>query len=342
MSDSRVKKANIKDVARMAGVSIKTVSRFLNNEKYIKAETRKKVEKAIKVLSYRPNIQARGLRGDRSYMIGLFLDDPSGDYIAKVQRGILKACDKVGSHLVVEVLSQRGSDVKVRELLSCVNFDGVILTPPVCDDVVILNALRNAQVPAVRVGAGMPLEDMIQVGIDDYRAAKEMTEFLISQGHKKIGFIKGDPDHGCSHDRERGYIHALQSAGITIKSELIVNGMFTFESGRHATEELLALEDRPTAIFCSNDEMAFGAMGIIQKNGLNIPEDISLTGFDDNEMAKIVLPPLTTICQPVEEMAIRAVNHLMLPNDQNKAADKKSITLEYDLKIRDSHFAVID
>jgi len=340
MSEYKAKKANIGDVAKMAGVSIKTVSRFLNKEKYIKAETMKKVEKAIKILSYRPNIQARGLRGDRSYMIGLFLDDPSSDYIAKVQRGILKACDQEGSHLVVEVLSQRGSDIKVKELLSCVNFDGVVLTPPVCDDVVILNALRQARIPVVRVGAGMPVEDMIQVGIDDYHAAREMTEFLISQGHKNIGFIKGDPSHGCSHDRERGYIHALQAAGIPIRSELIVYGMFTFESGRQATEALLSLEDRPTAIFSSNDEMAFGAMGIVQKHGFTIPADISLVGFDDNEMAKVVLPPLTTVCQPVEAMAIRAVEHLMRQYGQDKSADQDNIMLEYGLKIRDSHSSV--
>ncbi|PHZ85149.1 LacI family DNA-binding transcriptional regulator [Paremcibacter congregatus] len=330
------KKANISDVAKKAGVSIKTVSRFLNQEKYIREETKEKVISAIKALNYSPNVQARGLRGERSYMIGLFVDDLSGDYISKVQRGILSGCEKEGSHLVVEVLSERGSAAKVRDLLSCVRFDGVVLTPPVCDDMAVLNALRDAAIPVVRLGAGIPVPDMALAEIDDYQAARDMTDYLISLGHHSIGFIKGDPSHGSAHERERGYIHALQAAGIAVKSELIVQGMFCHSGGREAAATLLALDPRPTAIFSSNDEMAIGAMASIDAQGMKIPDDISIVGFDDHVMSQIVLPPLTTIHQPIEQMATEAVSLLGKVTKQDKSMLQTRIFLEYDLKVRKS------
>ncbi len=336
MSDVRSKNATISDVARLSGVSMKTVSRVMNGEKYVSKDKKEAVLKVAAELNYRPSLQARGLAGTRSFMIGLFVDDPSGDYVSKVQRGILKKCDEAGCYLVVDVLEKRDSDAKLKKVLNSINFDGVILPPPICDDVVILAALKERGVPTVRIGPDTDIEDMGRVEIDDFQAAYDITEYLISQGHKQIGFIKGDPNHGCSHDRERGYIRALQSHGIAIRNDLIAPGLFSFPSGLAAAEQLLSQGGAPTAIFASNDEMAAGVVAAAQKKAIRVPEELSIAGFDDDYVVSMVSPRITTIRQPIEEMAAKAFDMLLEAQGNGGVVAATPVIYPYDLCVRDS------
>ncbi len=336
MGDVKAKNATISDVARLSGVSMKTVSRVMNGEKYVSKDKKDAVLKVAAELNYRPSLQARGLAGTRSFMMGLFVDDPSGDYVSKAQRGILKKCDEAGCYLVVDVLEKRDSDAKLKKVLNSINFDGVILPPPICDDVVVLNALRERNVPTVRIGPDADMTEMGRVEIDDFQAAYDITEYLISQGHSRIGFIKGDPNHGCSHDRERGYIRALQFHGIAIRNDLIAPGLFSFPSGVAAAEQLLQQGGAPTAIFASNDEMAAGVVAVAQKRAIKVPADLSIVGFDDDYVVSMVSPSITTIRQPIEEMAAAAFDMLLQAQGKGGAVSAEPLVYPYELCIRDS------
>ena len=336
MDDLKGKNATISDVARLAGVSMKTVSRVLNNEKYVSKDKKEKVLAVAAELNYRPSLQARGLAGNRSFMIGLFVDDPSGDYISKVQRGILRRCEEAGCHLVVDVLRERGNDAKLRQILNSIRFDGVVLSSPVCDDVTVLDALRERQVPTVRIGPGVDAKDMGQIEIDDFKAAFEATEYLIKAGHKRIAFVKGDPNHGCSLDREQGYSKAMRAHGLPVSNDLVVPGMFSYDSGYQAAEKLLAVKDRPTAVFASNDEMAAGVVACAQAHGLRVPGELSVMGFDDDFLATIMSPAITTVRQPIEDMAARAVDLILEAKGKSAALEDKTVIFDYELVVRKS------
>ncbi|WP_417451331.1 LacI family DNA-binding transcriptional regulator [Kordiimonas sp.] len=328
------KNATMSDVARLAGVSMKTVSRVFNNEKYVSEDKKKKILEVAEQLNFRPSLQARGLAGNKSYMVGLFVDEPSGDYISKVLRSVLNRCEDFGCHLVVEVFREQGNEAKLRQVLNSIRFDAVILSAPICDDTVVLNALRASGVPTARIAPGVEAGDMIKVSIDEFQAAFEMTEHLVNMGHEKIAFVKGDPNHSCSVDRERGYVRAMQSHGLKVKHEMIVPGMFSYASGREAAETLLALDDRPTAIFASNDEMAAGILAVAREKGVAVPEELSIAGFDDDAIATIVSPSLTTVRQPVEEMAGVAFDMVMA---LDKSEEQKLTSAHgFSLCIRDS------
>lgn len=316
------KPATMSDVARRAGVSLKTVSRVFNKERYVAEDKRDAVLKVAAELDYQPAIAARGLAGNRSFMIGLFVDDASGDYVLKVIRGLLKACHDTGNHLVVEVLQSHEDLDKVRSAVSSVRFDGVVLPPPLCDSVPILELLAKRGIPAVRVGPGFPYDDFMSVAIDERSAARDMTLHLLGAGHRRIGFIKGDPEHACSKEREAGFRDAMKSKGADVDESLVVPGLFHFESGRLATIDLMANADRPSAIFASNDEMAAGAYEAIRELNLSVPNDVSVVGFDDDVLASVLAPALTTVRQPVEDMATAAVK--MLTKDVD-VADSSSL-----------------
>jgi len=336
MSVTKEKTATMIDVAQLAGVSLKTVSRVFHNEKYVSKDKKAKVLEAAARLNFQPSLQARGLAGSKSFIIGLFVDDPSGDYISKVLRSTLHSCEAAGYHLVIEVLKERGDEAKLTQVLRSIRFDGVVLSPPICDDIMVLEALRKNHVPTARIAPGIEAEDTVEIRIDDYQAAYDLTKYLIGQGHKRIGFIKGDPNHACSLERERGYVRAMQAAGLPIKNDLVVPGMFSFESGRQAAEALLALDESPSVIFASNDEMAAGVLAIARERGVSVPADLSIVGFDDDAIATIVSPALTTVRQPVEAMAALAFEMLM--DGKTSAADPaaRCRQLDYEICFRES------
>jgi LacI family transcriptional regulator len=299
------------DVARMAGVSIKTVSRVMNKEPTVHADTRAKVQEAVAALNYRPQLSARSLAGARSFLIGLLYYDPSAAFVAGVQRGATLGCREAGRHLVVESLQENGEDVQaqIESMLAALRPDGMILTPPLCDNPVILETLRANRTPCVLISPGADGHGMACVRMDDTLAAEELTNLLISLGHTAIAFIEGD--QSASVRRRQGYERALKAHRIAVDPALVVAGSFDFDAGVAAAQQLFALASPPTAIFAANDDMALGALTAAQRLGIAVPHDVAIVGFDDSRAATLVWPELTTVRQPLAEMAMAAVDMLL-------------------------------
>jgi len=329
-------KSTITDVAKKAGVSMKTVSRVLNKEPNVAEKTRERVLEVAKELRYSPNIAARGLASSKSYLLALLYDNPSPNYIANIQKGAIDACRDNGYHLVVEPInmSKINVGVAVDLLLERLPVDGIILTPPLCDDEDVLKILKRLKIPYIPVAPAEESEHLSFVKMDDVQAAYEMTEFLIRQGHRKIGFIAGHPEHSASKLRYQGFVKAMNAVGLKVRDEWVVEGDFSFKSGVDAAETLLGLSECPTAIFASNDDMAAGVVSVASRLGVSVPDDLSVGGFDDTPLAKILYPQLTTIQQPIYEMGHRAANLLIKPPKEQERLS--SYCLEHKLIVRES------
>lgn len=307
------KAVSIYDVAKRAGVSIKTVSLVINRKPNVSLQTRTAVLSAIDALKYRPNLFARGLASERSRLIGLLYDVPPGSYLGDLQFGALARCREEGYHLIVELLNPQkdtNPGEHVRALVSESTLHGVILTPPLCDEPAVIEELTRLQTPFVRIAPGAKMTGTFTVSIDEFKAAYEMTAYLAQLGHHRIAFIKGKPDHGASRVRYDGYCAALADAGLPLLPELCIQGFFNYQSGLEAGERLLAMKNRPTAIFAGNDDMAAGVLAVSLRFNVKIPEELSLAGFDDSMVAQVVWPRLTTCHQPIKDMAAAAVSIL--------------------------------
>ena len=299
------------DVARDAGLSIKTVSRVLNNEPFVRDDTRRAVMASVKKLNFQRNAYARGLRAGRSNIYALFYQDPEGGYHAGILHGVLAKCKAEGFHLMVEMLSGAETAAQLQTFITQVKLDGAVLTPPLCDSEALLDILDGHEVPVARLSPAVMLSRGLVVGIDDKRAAYDLTRYLIDRGHRRIGFIEGIPGHIATTRRRRGYVEALAERGIAPCDALIHHGHFDFASGIDAGTDLLGLADRPTAIIAGNDETAAGVMAAAYRLGLRAPDDFSLCGFDDSPIASALSPPLTTIRQPTRQFGMDAIRLMM-------------------------------
>ena len=326
----------ISDVAHAAGVSIKTVSRVMNEEPGVHERTRAHVKHVMSELRYRPSQSARSLAGARSFLIGLLYFDPSAAFIAGVQQGATMRCREAGYHLVVESMDDDAPDLReqVHRMVSTLRPDGMILTPPLCDNPQVLKALRESGTPTVLFSPARQRRDMPTVRMDDVHAAEEITNLLLSLGHRRIAFVRGAPDQAASALRHRGFVQAMQAHGVEVDEALVVDGLFTFDSGVAAAHALLKLRDRPTAVFASNDDMALGVLAAAQRQGLEVPGDLSIAGFDDWPAARLVWPPLTTVRQPLQAMAREAVDLLIAPREPGAAAGQRVVP--HELVVRDS------
>ncbi|ADG09871.1 LacI family DNA-binding transcriptional regulator [Caulobacter segnis] len=330
-------KITIHDVARESGVSIKTVSRVLNREPNVKADTRDRVQAAVAALNYRPNISARSLAGAKAYLIGVFFDNPSPGYVTDVQLGAIARCRQEGYHLIVEPIDSTGDvEEQVAPMLATLRMDGVILTPPLSDHPVVLAALEREGVPYVRIAPGDDIERAPWVSMDDREAAYDMTNHLIGLGHRDIGFIIGHPDHGASARRHQGFVDAMRDANLPVRQDRVEQGWFSFRSGFEAAERLLGGSDRPTAIFASNDDMALGVMAVANRMRLDVPAQLSIAGFDDTPGARITWPQLTTVRQPIAAMAGAAADMLMSGVEHEEGEPPPSRLLDFELVVRES------
>lgn len=304
--------ATIKDVAERAGVSAMTVSRVLNEAARVRPETRDRVRAAIEELNYKPNISARSLAKAQSFFIGLFYNNPNPGYISELLVGLLNRCRQAGYHLMIENCGNGEEDWegRVEALIAESNFDGVITSPPVSDFSSVRRALEEAGLPHVRIAPETAMDAAPFVATDDFDAASRITHHLIELGHKRIGFIRGDEAHGASRQREEGFRAAMARSGLLVNEDWLAQGQFTYRSGLEATENLLAGDERPTAVFASNDDMAAAVIAIAHKHGLEVPTDLSVAGFDDTQTATTVWPQLTTIRQPIADMAASAIDLL--------------------------------
>jgi LacI family transcriptional regulator len=328
--------ATIYDVAALAGVSIKSVSRVLNRGPNVSPSLEARVQAAVESLDYRPRLSARALAGASSYLIAAFVDAEltlghwrsgrGNDYLSRLEYGSLVECRKAGHHLLVELVDYGSAELEgsLLSLLRSLRPDGVLLTPPNSDDPKVMDVLERTGTPFVRLGAETDLQRGMRVFMDDRQAAIDMTRHLIDRGHRRIGFVSGPASYAASRARREGFQSALADHGLVADPSIIVEGDFTFESGRRAGEALLAVSDRPTAIFASNDDMALGVLNAAVATGVRAPEDIAVCGFDDTPSAMLSTPPLTTIRQPVAEMAA-AATRLLLPQSRGVAGQAEQV-----------------
>ncbi|CAN5390225.1 LacI family DNA-binding transcriptional regulator [soil metagenome] len=315
----------IKDVAARAGVSPKTVSRVINGEQHVRPEIRDLVLGVVAELDYRPNPFARSLSSSRSYLLGLFLDDPASGYAADVQLGALMRCRDRSYHLVVEPVDLESRDwiAEIEKSIRSLRLDGAILTPPICDNAALLDMLEAAGLPYVRISPRGDCNRSGLVEMDDFAAASDMTRHLIALGHRSIGFIKGDPNHSTSRKRYEGFCTTMTAAGLSVDERFVLQGDFSFRSALAPATLLVSAKDAPTAVFASNDDMALGVLVTAMKLDVAVPEMLSIVGFDDAPTARAAWPPLSTIRQPKSEMAAAAVDILVDPTYRIGATDAK-------------------
>ncbi|MGO9949976.1 MAG: LacI family DNA-binding transcriptional regulator [Steroidobacteraceae bacterium] len=329
----------IADVAAYAGFAPMTVSRVINGENNVRQETREAVQAAIAKLRYLPNLAARTLAGAEQIRIGLLYSNPSAAYLSEFLVGSLEQARLSHVQLVVEKCdSKQHEDEVVRELLAT-GIDGIILPPPLCDSKRIYNVLTKDGALAVAVASASPRAGFLSVRIDDHAAAVAMTRHILSLGHKRIGFIIGNPDQTASAHRLAGYKAALGEVGIAVDKELIVQGLFTYRSGLKAAEQLLSLPNPPTAIFASNDDMGAATVTVAHRLRLDVPKDLTVCGFDDTEFSRSIWPELTTIRQPIADMSRAAVQLLVGKIRAQRAGNKedcKHALLDFTLVRRDS------
>lgn len=329
----------IDEVASRAGVSIKTVSRVLNREAAVRDTTRQRVLAAAKELNYRPNAAARSLASSRSYFVALVYDNPSESYLLDLQAGALEACRERGYSLLLQPCDYQSPQL-LEELVTLITErgrPGLVLTPPICDVAAVVEQLDQMNVKYVRVAPVNRTHPAPYVSVDDRSAAYDLTRYLIDMGHRRIGFIKGHPDHGASLPRFEGFRSALKDRNIAIDKTLIVQGFFSFESGEQCGRALLARKDRPTAIFASNDEMAAGVLHVAHDLAIDVPRKLSVAGFDDTPVSRYTWPSLTTIRQPVEAMAKAIVGTLIADmRDERKKDESVGAVFPYELVIRGS------
>lgn len=336
-------RATITEVARHAGVSIKTVSRVINREPNVSEATRAKVDGAIASLSYRPSQSARNLASHKSRLIALVFDDPSAyeipssGYIINMQLGALRACQRAGYELLIHPcnLKSRGVAADLRAMVEHSRPDGVVLAAPLSNMTKIIRAIRATGVRFVRLSPGDGQVDELAVSTNDREISAEMTRYLASLGHRRIGFIKGNPMHKAVANRYLGYRDGLKQSGLVYQAEWVFAGDNSFKSGETGATFLLRRHKPPTAIFAANDDMAAGVIRAADRLGVKIPGELSVAGFDDVALARLVYPALTTIRQPLGLMAGRAVSELISPVSAG-AELHGSIVVPAELQIRES------
>ena len=334
--------STIDDVARTAGVARVTVSRVLNNGTNVRPETRDRVRRAVEELGYSVNQQARALASGMGRQIMLIHAhspelEPNSYYNAGLELGALRGCSSLAFDLVTRAVDPEDED-RLRLLSSILEREkpaGIILSPPLSDDISFIETARKSGVKVVAISAGERARaSVLAVGIDERAGGHAVGKHLTSLGHRRLAFVKGPPEHRSAAHRYDGFLDALREAGIE-EEPWTTTGDFTFKSGAEAIERLLQSGRRVTAIACANDDMAAGVMLALHRAGLDIPSAISVTGFDDTPMSEIVWPPLTTIRQPIKDLSERAV-HLLVGNHQS---DIHYDALPFELVVRHSSSA---
>ncbi|MBB6218497.1 LacI family transcriptional regulator [Anaerosolibacter carboniphilus] len=324
----------IKDIAKLAGVSHTTVSRALNDSPLISQHTKTKIKTIAETLNYAPNYNAKSLVLDRSYNIGLFFstinEGTSSSFFYEVVKGVNNVIHKE-FNLIVSGIDEYAD-------LNAINkkhFDGIIvMSQSTKDDYFIYNILEK-NIPIVVLNREIQDAHVINILSDDRNGVQNAVEHLISEGHRDIALIEGKKGFKSSYERKEGFVQALINHNISIHKAYMVEGKYDMESGYQAMKQLLSLTNIPTAVFCSNDDMAVGAMKAIVNEGLRVPEDISIIGFDDNVFSSFLSPALTTIKKPIEEISIKGAAKLIkLIDDKN--LERETIYVPTALQIRES------
>lgn len=342
-SDRRGRVATIHDVAAVAGVSARTVSRVINRSPKVGAETRRAIEAVIGQLGFSPNSRARGLSAGRSYLIGVVQDDPNAHVIGIIQRGIVEAARESGYELIVHPADMGDADLptNIRDFVAKSRVDGLILLPPISERADVAQALGEMGLPCVGMAA-VPVAGYGWSLVSDERgAAAEVAAHLADLGHRRIAIVTGPRDFQSSRERETGFQEALAVRGIDLPDAYRVEGDYGFASGM-AAARLLELDEPPTAIFACNDIMAAGVMKAAQMRGTAVPETLSVAGFDDSDVAVMLTPDLTTIRRPLLDNARRATVELIRQIEGDETAPDGREAGPLTLVVRGSTGAAMD
>lgn len=330
----------IHDVAARLGVSSMTVSRVVNGSDEVGPETRERVLSVIKEMNYVPNVAARAARSG-VVRIGVLFSNPRSSNLGEFLMGAFSAGTKLGCQLVVEPTAAHAKEIDAVRSVIAAGAHAVILPPPLCDSMETLEVVWRAQLPAISFATAEPRSHSSAVFIDDFEGARSMTRHLIDLGHRDIAFVLGNPTHSPSRRREEGFRAAMAEAGLAIAPNRLMQGMFTYRSGMEVGTALLGGDPgaRPTAVFASNDDMAAGIVAVALSLGIKIPAELSVAGFDDTPMAESIWPPLTTVHQPIAEMASAAVSmaHDIVKRSRSEANVAVSHhRCNFELKVRSS------
>ena len=336
-------RATIDDVAKLAGVSIKTVSRVVNDEPNVRDATRIRVDKAVAQLNYSPSQSARSLAGRRSYLIGLFYDDPSryeipsSGYVIKMQQGLLRACRELNYDLMIHPCYYRDKKIgkDIRTTIDHSRLDGIVLAPPLSNLSAAVRAIKAAGTPCVRIAPGDTANGNPCVVTNDREACAEMTGYLASLGHRRIAFIAGSSEHHAVANRLLGYQDGLEASGLRFAKSLVVQGDNSIRSGEQCARRLLSRKHPPSAIFAANDDMAAGVLRVAHEMKIDVPGEVSVAGFDNIPLAQQIFPSLTTVNQPLQQMAEKAGR--MLIGSLKPAAGKPATeTVPGEIVVRES------
>lgn len=312
---AEAQKPTINDVARISGVSKKTVSRVINKSPLLNQATREKVEAVIAELGYVPNPQARALALRRNFLIGLIHDNPNAQMVLGVQEGILDTIRDTEFALVVHPVNRHSPTLAddIRRFIEQQRLYGVMLLPPLSERDDLAELCRDLGCTVVRMGSARLDDDAHLVASNDRQAVSDAVAWLAELGHRRIGFVAGPEGFRSAEERRLGFLDGLARAGIAADPAIMARGTYRFESGRAAGEQLLSAAEPPTAVFSSNDEMAAGVLHAARERGLDVPEDLSIIGFDDTATAAHIWPPLTTVRWPIRTMASTAAAKLIEP-----------------------------
>lgn len=324
-----VKKPTIDDVAALSGVARVTVSRVLNGGANVREEVKAKVRRAVEMLDYRVNVQARALAGGTSRLFTLVHpsadeSEPNSYWESALELGALRSCTENGFHLLTRRVAKKEQHSRdwAIDLIDNHRCEGIVLTPPFSDDLDLCAFIQSHGCALVCIAPGHEARRIVpSVGIDDEQAGYEITRHLIDLGHTSFAFMDGLEGHFAAEKRKEGVARALDEAGIGRKTIRAARGDFSFKSGVDLAPGLLKREPAPTALICSNDDMAVGALFAAHKIGISVPGGLSITGFDDTPISALIWPPLTTVHQPIKDMGYRAV---ALITEQLKSASRAS------------------
>jgi LacI family transcriptional regulator len=316
-------KPTINDVARLSGVSKKTVSRVINRSPLLSDDTRRRVLEVIRDLGYVPNPQARALALRTNFLIGLIHDNPNAQMVLNVQQGILEALQGTEYEMIIRPVD-RGSSMMlddVRQFLERQRLFGVVILPPISENDDLARLCEELGCRYVRMGSAELDDADHMVASNDREAVRAATSYLVAEGHRLIGLIAGPHGFRSATERRLGFEDALAEAKIKLPRSLIAEGNYTFESGITAAEKLLDLSPPPTAIFASNDEMAAGVVHAAMQRNIEVPAALSVIGFDDTPISGQIWPPLTTVRWPIVSMARSAALKLLSAEDHDQVAE---------------------
>lgn len=327
----------IKDVAQKAGVSVTTVSRVLNGEKYVKDDLKAKVKQAIDELGYAPSHIARSLVRKKTNLIGVIVPDLTSSFYSTILSSIEETASLNDYNLLVcNIIEDTDKELKYLNVFHEMRVDGIIIMHEKLSDE-IRSFIHKLDIPIIFSSVRPVDHKFISVIIDDYEAAYDATKYLTELGHERIAFIGGDMrDVTSGQNRYVGYRNALKDQRVRIINDYIRFGDYKTQSGYDLMKELLACEPRPTALFAVSDDMAVGAMNCINDHQLKVPDDISIIGFDGSQLTELVRPRLTSMEQPIQDMGKITVNTMIEFITNPASSPREDLILGHKLVVRDS------